>query len=155
MSKAIRHQLTGSADIEECALLTFPQGLPGFEAYHRWALAGDEESVIRWLLCADDAHVALPVTDPLLVDPGYSPHLPTEALNEVGAGSREEVVLLAVLVLPRGGCPWRGTANLLAPLVIQPETRLGRQVVLAEDRYRILTPLLSEEEIARIEGGRP
>ncbi len=155
MSGTIRHRLTGSAEIEESAILTFPRGLPGFEAYRRWVLAGEEDSVIQWLLCADDEHIALPVTDPLLIDPGYSPHLPAEALEEVGARGPEEVILLAVLVLPRGGRPWRGTANLLAPLVIHPDTRLGRQVVLTEDRYRILTPLLPEEEIARLEGGNP
>lgn len=155
MSPTIRHQLTGSADIEESAVLTFPRGLPGFEAYHRWVLAGEEDSAIQWLLCADDEHIALPVTDPRLIDPGYAPHLPPEALEEVGAGGPEEVILLAVLILPRGGRPWRGTANLLAPLIVHPETRLGRQVVLNDDRYRILTPLLPEEEIARLEGGNP
>lgn len=155
MSKAIRHRLTGSTDIDESAVLTFPQGLPGFEAYRRWVLAGEEDSAIRWLLCADDEHIALPVTDPLLVDPDYAPHLPPDTLAAVGAAGPEEVVLLVVLILPRGGRPWRGTANLLAPLVIHPATRLGRQVVLNDDRYRILTPLLPEEEIARIEGGKP
>jgi flagellar assembly factor FliW len=155
MSRTIRHQLTGSAELDESAILTFPRGLPGFEEYRRWVLAGEEDSVIQWLLCADDAHIALPVTDPRLVDPEYAPHLPAEALEEVGAAGPEEVVLRAVLILPQGGRPWRGTANLLAPLVIHPQSRIGRQVVLTDDRYRILTPLLSPEEIARIEGGTP
>jgi flagellar assembly factor FliW len=91
------------------------------------------------------------VAPPTLIDQVYDPSLPDAVFEELGAESMEDVVLLCILNIP-GGDALKGTANLLAPVALAPKTRRGRQVVLSDDRWSVNTPLLSNEEIARIEG---
>lgn len=153
MTIRVQTLLAGELDVEEKDLFFFPRGLPGFPDFHRWVLAGEDEEVIKWLVPVDCGAVALPVAPPSLVDGGYDPVLPDAVLEELGAESMEDVVLLSILNLP-GGDALKGTANLLAPLALAPKTRRGRQVVLSDDRWSVKTPLLSEQEIARIEGAK-
>jgi flagellar assembly factor FliW len=153
MTIRVQTLLAGELDVEEKDLFFFPRGLPGFPDFHRWVLAGEDEEVIKWLVPVDCGAVALPVAPPSLVDGGYDPVLPDAVFEELGAESMEDVVLLSILNLP-GGDALKGTANLLAPLALAPKTRRGRQVVLSDDRWSVKTPLLSEQEIARIEGAK-
>ncbi|GAB6280621.1 MAG: flagellar assembly protein FliW [Thermovirga sp.] len=148
MTMRIQTDLLGELNVEEKDLLFFPRGLPGFPEFYRWIIAGDDEDTIKWLISVDCSIVALPVASPKLVDPFYDPAFPPEMLDSLGVENPEDAVVLAVLSLPKGN-PLKGTANLLAPLVINPKTRMGRQAVLQDERYSILAPLLREEEIAR------
>ncbi len=143
MTIRVQTLLAGELDVEEKDLFFFPRGLPGFPGFHRWILTGDDEDVIKWLVPVDCGALALPVVPPELVDPAYDPNLPEPVLEELGAETKDEVVLLAVLNLPRGNA-LKGTANLLAPVAIAPGTRRGRQVVLSDDRYDVNVPLVPE-----------
>jgi len=147
MTIRIQTGLMGELDVEEKDLLFFPRGLPGFPDFFRWIIGGDDEDTIKWLISVDCGTIALPVTSPELVDPFYEPGIPAGILASIGVEKPADAVILAVLSLPRAN-PLSGTANLLAPLVINPATRMGRQVVLTDERYSIHTPLLREEEAA-------
>jgi flagellar assembly factor FliW len=142
--------MMGEVEVDEKAIITFPNGLPGFGGAKRWFFAGEDEDVIKWMICLDCGHICLPVTSPEVVDPSYSPDVPEENLKRLMLSSLDEGILMVVLNLPRDK-PWMGTANLLAPIVINPSLRLGEQVVLMDERYSVRTPLVSEEERAKIE----
>jgi len=147
MTIRIQTDLLGELDVEEKDLLFFPRGLPGFGQFYRWFIAGDEGETIKWLISADCGSVALPVASPGIIDQGYDPVFPEGTLGSIGVEDPEQAVVLAILNLPRDN-PIKGTANLLAPVVLNPATRMGRQVVLTDERYSIHTPLLREEEAA-------
>jgi flagellar assembly factor FliW len=147
MTIRIQTGLMGELDVEEKDLLFFPRGLPGFPDFYRWVIGGDDEEIIKWLISADCGTIALPVISPEFVDPFYDPDIPAAIFASLGVEQPGDAVMLAVLSLPRSN-PLGGTANLLAPLVINPSTRMGRQVVLSDERYSIHTPLLREEEAA-------
>ncbi len=150
MTVRINTPLMGEVDVEQRDLIFFPRGLPGFEKMHRWVLAGEDDDCIKWLISADLGQITLPVADPALVDSNYSPSIPLEVLEELEIGRMEDALLVVILNIPRQE-PWKGTANLLAPLVINPASRRGRQVVLFDERYSVYSPLISEKEVARIE----
>ena len=150
MGIKLKTVIMGEIEVDEEAIITFPNGLPGFPGAKRWVFAGNDEETIKWLICVDCGHICLPVAPPEVVDPNYSPHIPIENLERLQLKDIRDGVLMVILNLPREK-PWRGTANLLAPLVLNPTLRLGEQVVLLDERYSVHTPLLSEEERARIE----
>lgn len=149
MAAKINNPLTGEVEIEEKDLIFFPKGLPGFAKLRKWVMAGEDGSPIRWMISAELGRITLPVTDPVLIDPDYSPSIPGQVLEELEIKEQEDALLLAVLNIPRYE-PWKGTANLLAPIVLNPQNRMGRQTVLTDDRYSVYTPLVSEEERARM-----
>jgi len=150
MTIRIQTDLLGELEVDEKDLLFFPRGLPGFGKFYRWFIAGEEEETIKWLVSADCGSVALPVASPGVIDPGYDPVFPEGSLESIGVEETGQAVLLAVLNLPRDN-PLEGTANLLAPVVLNPATRMGRQVVLNDGRYSIHTPLVRAGKTA--EGG--
>lgn len=149
MTVRINTPLLGEVDVEERDLLFFPKGLPGFEKLHRWVLAGEDDDPVKWLISVDLGQITLPVADPTLLDPGYSPSIPAEILKQLDIQTLDEALMVVILNIPRRE-PWKGTANLLAPLVINPGSRRGRQVVLSDERYSVYTSLVSKEEADRI-----
>jgi flagellar assembly factor FliW len=131
------HARAGEVRVREDAVIEF-QGLPGFPDARRFALVHEEkDDVFQWLVCLDDAELAFVVTDPLLFFPEYHPTLPAPQLRALGAGGREEVVLLAIGNL--GGETPR--LNLAAPLIVHLETRRAAQIVLDDPRFSIAQPL--------------
>lgn len=104
--------------------ITFPGGLPGLGGNTTFVLcdlAGD--SSVRALVSCTDPTVQLLVADAEEIWPGY----PSDDARAC-SGLEGETAVALVLRMPADGGPT--TANLMAPLVIAIEPRVGRQVVL-------------------------
>ncbi len=86
--------------------------------------------------------LALPVIDPWLIDPDYAPTIPARRRSRSLAWKRMQgrAQLWAVVTVPHDD-PKNATVNLLAPLLINRESRHGRQVPLLGDKYQLRTPL--------------
>jgi flagellar assembly factor FliW len=116
------------------AAIVFPDGLIGCPDWKRFVLLVDdqEQLPVAVLRSLDDPQVELLVTDPALVAPDYKTQLPTHA---IGTGDPAVYCTLSI-----GEDGWI-TANLMGPLVIDPGTRQGRQVVLADSSYSTRYPV--------------
>ncbi len=102
----------------------FPRGIPAFE------------HIRRFCLIENPAHA------PLVVLEGDRLELADEEAAQLGPCSAPGgLILLAVLTFREGLAP---TANLLAPVVLNPETRVGLQSVQAHLPYSHLHPLRQE-----------
>jgi len=104
-------------------LLLFPEGLIGFEHLHAWLLL--REGLLCWLQAVEEPGIALPVVSPCDYVVDYRLRLTADDFRSLNFGSREQVAVLAVV--GQHGSQW--TLNLRAPILIQPELRLGRQVI--------------------------
>jgi flagellar assembly factor FliW len=121
--------------------LTLAEPLPGFPGHRDYVLvAADAEGLVFWLQSVAPAgprFLAVP-TGPFF--PDYAPALPPAVRAELGlddpAGAR-----LFCLVTVLGGDIGTATANLRAPVVVNPVTGRARQVVLADGRLPIRRPL--------------
>jgi flagellar assembly factor FliW len=135
----------GTCTFREAEVLTFPWGIPGFPTCRRFlALAVEAHENVLWLQSLDDVRVALPVADPWHFFPDYEPRLPAFARVSLELVRPEDFSLLAVLIIPETGTP---TMNLLAPIVVNLKTRVGRQVTVdREDKtageYSMRAPIL-------------
>lgn len=132
---------TLEVDVSAADLLSFPQGLIGFEDQTQLALLPDPDGGLSWLHPTDgDATLAFPVLDPFLVWPDYDVTLQDAEIESLGLERAEDALLLAI-VTPRED-PGEITANLRAPIVINRRTRVGRQIILPHATYAIRTPIL-------------
>ena len=125
-------------------VLSFPRGMPAFEERRDWILLDDGESPIRWLQSIDDGGPALPVTAPDVVMPDYNARIPEDDLELVGAPEASDLVLLTVLSVPEVE-PWRMTADLRAPILVNIRTRRAVQVIALDEEYSIRHPALPDE----------
>ncbi|HLP78738.1 MAG TPA: flagellar assembly protein FliW [Candidatus Paceibacterota bacterium] len=117
-----------------------PMGILGFEQMKNYLLiANPEEEPFRWLQVKDNASLAFVVIDPFLVIPDYHPDLPQTDVEFLGISNPEEAALLNIVTLHG---PNRATVNLKGPVVINRNTGLGKQVVLANAaEYSVQHPL--------------
>ena len=126
----VASRLFGPLHLQRADLIVMPQGMLGFAGERRFVLLPATADRIFWLQSVDEGGLIFLLADPFLFFPEYevdAPEIPEPAEGE-------EVVVLAIVTLPRGeseAC----TVNLLAPIVIRHPGREARQVVLAGQRY--------------------
>ena len=136
----------GPVDVDESRLLEFPAGLLGFSRARRFALLQpDDRGVFFWLQSVESADVAFVVTDPCLWSQDYTVTLRREQSAEIGLPDGMSPQLLVIVNRRDHGI----TANMQGPLVINPVTRTGLQVVLADRRWTTRHELVSVTPAAR------
>lgn len=135
----------GTLDIDGEKIITFPRGLPGFADKRRFVFIPHAEgSPFLWLQCIDEPDLAFPALDPALICSDYIFEIPDGIQEELGITRREQVQVFVIVTVPREN-PKAMTANLLGPVVINVETRLGCQIVLDHTRYPVRFPLFKED----------
>ncbi len=126
----------GRLEVLPDQLVTFPVGFLGFEEFHQYLRVAPEGlEPLAFLVACDDPEVAFPVLPVTLCLPGYSATFPPEGLAAIGASSADGLEVLAICSLAAD----TGTlhANLKGPILVNPDTRLGCQVVLHESPYSL------------------
>lgn len=124
----------------ESEVLAFPWGLPGFGTLRRFiALNLESQDRFVWLQSLDDPDIALPAADPWSLFPDYAPKLPPYAMSSLELDRPEDVATLCVVVVTPGAAEM--TMNLLAPIVVNLRSRIGRQVTLETGGYSVRTTI--------------
>ena len=140
----------GEVEYEEKDLVRFPAGIIGFEEEQAFLLLPFEGGG-GGMLCLQSVRtpaLAFVVLDPFSLKPDYAPELERAELKAFGV---EETGDLGFYVLCAVKNPVSAsTVNLKCPLVIHPETREARQVIM--EHYEMRHPLA---EFSRGEGDAP
>lgn len=128
----------GTVAIEVDDILLFPQGLVGFEKCRHWVLlADDDNESLGWLQCVNHAEVALPVISPRRFLPDYKVRLQRGQILPLELTQFDQAFVLTIV----GRGDDELTVNLKAPLILNLDRRLGRQVVTS-DEQPISLPIL-------------
>ena len=139
MSVTIESSRFGALHFDEDSVIEFPKGLIGLEGSRYALLERNAGSGFLWLHSLDDAGLALPVLDPRLFFPSFSPELDTEDRELIGAADLGSVQLfVTVRAAPK---PEDITVNLRAPLLIH-EGR-GFQVLNLAPDAELQAPLFA------------
>lgn len=127
-------------------VLTFVEPPPGMATLTRFDLVPlDESGFLFALRSLEQPGVRLFVIPPAAYFPDYAPQASASVREALGLLDAVTPVLLAV-VHPGNGEPT--TANLLAPIVVDPMTGAAVQVVLDGDEWPLRAPLGSDEAAA-------
>jgi flagellar assembly factor FliW len=121
--------------------LTMTDPLPGFPGHRDYVLVpADSESRLYWLqsLAPDGPRFLAGLTTAFF--PEYAPNLPAGLCVELALDAAAEAQLFCIVTVP-GGDAAAATANLRAPVVVNPSAGRARQVVLADGGYSIRRPL--------------
>lgn len=115
--------------VADGAVLSFPDGIPGFPTAHGFVLHDlVEDGAFQLLTSTDVDGLELVVGHPWPFFPEYAPEIGVEEQLELGIEEPEDAVVFCAVTLPEdGGAP---TMNLLGPFVVNRHTGVGRQVVL-------------------------
>lgn len=120
--------------------LRFVAPLLGLEALTRFALVSlGEDAPLFSLTSLDDPDVSMLVLAPSAVFDDYDPALDAVTRAALGLGDGEDPLLLVVVTA--GESLATSTANLLAPVVVNPATMAAAQVVLTGSDLPLRAPL--------------
>ncbi len=121
----------GDLEFDDQLVVTFPNGLIGFEQHHRFLIVDDVDSEpFRWLVSIESADISFPLLDPRLLLP--------EFLSMGGIGAESSVFVIAAL----SDRIEQSSVNLRSPLVIENATRQGQQIILEDESLPFQFPLV-------------
>ena len=125
----------GEIEVDVDLVIDFPEGMIGFESCRSYVVVRhDDKSAFRWLQSLEEPGIAFPVVEPFAFRPDYAPTISDSDARMLGL-KRDTPTLLFVVVSVPGRDPRAMTANLLAPLVINGESRTGKQVIVQDEGY--------------------
>ncbi|MBI5837359.1 MAG: flagellar assembly protein FliW [Candidatus Eisenbacteria bacterium] len=140
----------GEVDLPDGAVYEFKHGLLGFEELRRFGyLHLDEYAPFDWLIAVDEPEICFPVVSPLLLNPKYV--VPLGEVERRALGSVPEDPVVPLVIVSVGTGQPHVTANMRGPIMLNPKSHKGMQVVLFESGYpvRAEIPLISETQTVR------
>ena len=125
----------GELDVEEETMIVLPSGMVGFPEDTRFVWIAHKNSAdIVWFQSATTKQLAFPLINAANIAAGY-PDIPVEKMAEQVGLHFEDPAVLALMVVLSASTQGGPTVNLMAPVVINSQTRRGAQVVLTNSRF--------------------
>ncbi len=132
-------KLFGEIDIPDEKIITFEQGILGFEEYKNYTIIYDadkgKDTTISWLQCMDEPQLAFPMISPFYVMEDYNPVVMTELLAPLGEMKDDNTVLFVFISVKPDIT--KLTANMKAPIIINSDTCKAAQLIAENQDYEI------------------
>lgn len=125
--------------------ITFERGILGFEDIKEYELKDLESNpIFKELNSTVEKGIGFVVISPFDIDDKYEISLSDNVIKELSINSPKDVMILNILTL--GSTLQKTTVNMKAPLIINVNNGLGKQIILQNEKYEVKTPLLRSEK---------
>jgi len=127
----------------------FHRGIFGFPGEKKFIFLKLKESEpFIWLQSVEKPDLAFVLVNPSFLFQDYNPHIGLDELEDIKAIDSKSVKVYVIVTLhpEMKDCH----VNLLAPLVINPRKKLGKQVVLKDTGYKIQYFIFNQLERKRL-----
>src|SRR5436190_13364724 len=122
-------------------ILQFDEGLIGFSDCKSFVLMENEEiAPFRRLQSIDRPEVGFLVIDPALIVANYHSMIPKREWESLELSTPAAGIALAICII--GPSSAESTGNLQAPLIINYEQMVGKQIILTDTYFTSRHPLL-------------
>ena len=130
----------GPIAIEEDKIIRFEHGILGFPDLKDFTLIFNlekgQEASIKWLQSLQEPNFAMPVMNPELVMPGYSPKFDRDFLTPLGDNlDGDNIIMFVTVTVPKDIT--KTTVNLRAPIIISVDNRKAVQLISDDEAYDI------------------
>ncbi len=128
----------GDITIVEDDIIEFVEPILGFEEYRKFIFLTEEDDDVgcfAWLQSLKEKHICFLLTNPLILENEYKPSFPNSVNKSLGNGEKFTWLLTVI-----NKDITKSTVNLKSPIVLNPSTQKGLQVVL-EQKYPIRQPI--------------
>lgn len=143
----------GEMQIDELNIVNFSQGLPGFPDEKEFVfIPYAENSPFAFLQSLTNPDLTFVVANPFVFDATYSFTLDDSAIHALGLKSEQFPEIFVIVRIPEK--VEEMTANFMAPLVINWQTKQGLQFVLEQTKYQVRQPLFTSSAVSAVEGGK-
>ncbi|SDK87205.1 MULTISPECIES: flagellar assembly protein FliW [unclassified Paenibacillus] len=145
----IHTSMWGEVEVQDEEVYQFPKGLPGFDEETEFALIPWEDTPFSYLQSAREPGLAFLLVNPFTFVPDYN--------FELGEVDKEELEIIEQVsvysMVTIHSQANKSTMNLLAPLVLNPEQHIGKQIVLHQSSYDTRHLIWAEDDAKSVKGG--
>ncbi|AWZ48164.1 flagellar assembly protein FliW [Clostridiaceae bacterium 14S0207] len=134
----------GDINYDKSEIIKFSKGVLAFEHLKRFIkfpIEGNE--VFEILHSVEDPATGFVVASPFFVNNNYELKLSDGTLERLKIDSPEDVLVLGIVNV--NSDMEKTTINLRAPVIINIKRKLGEQIILGTEKYKIKTPIIGEE----------
>jgi flagellar assembly factor FliW len=130
----------GAIDVDDRQKIFFPHGILGFEKLKDYVLLDAPQKPFYWLQSMD----------PSLFRTDYLISVPQDELDEIGIAETDDMLTFAIVTIPENA--ERMTANLQGPVIINRKSRVGRQSINNDQRWKVRHFIMEELAALRQQG---
>jgi flagellar assembly factor FliW len=138
-----------TVEINESNIINFEQGIPGFEDKKKFVLMPIDGTPFSVLQSVTSEALAFVTANPFVFFKDYDFELSTSVQEQLLIKNNNDVFVQVILTV--ADLFEKSTANLQAPIIINKEKNIGKQVVLTDSKYQT-RHLLTEFNLFRQEG---
>ena len=144
----LQTSIFGTIEYDESDVIRFESGLYGFEDKQLFLFvpSEDEQFQFNWLQSIDDPMLVFIVTDPFMFVENYDFELDDTVIEKLGIQDTEDLSILSIVNVREEVA--LTSVNIKAPIVINHQSKIARQVILEEDyahKYYIFKKELNKE----------
>lgn len=141
----------GTCKIDEKDIIHFESGLPGFLDEKKFVvLPFDEASPFYLLQSVSTPTLAFTIMSPFYIHQAYDFEIPDPVVKSLALTDEKDIAVFVILTIHD---PFEAsTANLKAPVIINTERKVGKQIVLTDTAYLVQHPLRLVKTSAGQEG---
>ncbi|MDR0992314.1 MAG: flagellar assembly protein FliW [Ruminococcus sp.] len=132
----------GNVEIFEENIINFPEGVFSFENNTEFTILSPlgEDKYPMWLQSTQNGNLCFIVYDPFEIAADFEPD-EEQLERELDIGEDTNVLFLSIAVIPEDHR--KTTVNLKSPIVINLDTKTGKQIVFEAD-YPVRFPIFAE-----------
>lgn len=146
MAVSIDSTRFGQIEIQDEAVIQFPNGLIGLTGKRYALVAREENGAFQWLHSLDDPSLAIPVTNPFVFFQSYEVEISSAEADRIGITEPEQA---DVYVTVRAGEQLEDfRANLRAPILITAGR--GYQVINEANDAPVRAPLFDQVALEQV-----
>jgi flagellar assembly factor FliW len=131
----ISTEVFGEIQIDKETIIKFKEGLLGFEEEKEFAIIDteDKDSPFSWLQSINTPELAFVIINPFYAFPDYEFIVPKKIQEKLEIQDEKDIAIYSIVVIPED--MEKMTANLLGPIIININKKLGKQLILDDNRY--------------------
>ena len=136
----------GEMDIDEAKIITLTEPILGFPDSNKFVLLDNTKSLFKWLQSTEKKDLAFVMMDPLQIMGNYEVSVAGEFIKDLNLSSLDKAVVLCIVNIANECASV--TANLVGPVILNPEKMLAKQVVLLNSSYGLKHSILGNIQTA-------
>lgn len=122
-------------------IIHFDEGLIGFSECRDFQLMENESiAPFHLLQSAEKKEVGFMVLDPSIIMSDYYKRIPAREWDSIGLSPKDRLLAFVICII--GPSPKDSTGNLQAPLIVNYQKMIGRQLILTEAGLSVRQPLM-------------
>ncbi|MCB9060638.1 MAG: flagellar assembly protein FliW [Halobacteriovoraceae bacterium] len=133
----------GELEVDKKDIIRLKEGLLGFDELTSFFIVDpNDQTLILWLQSTERPEIAFPILEPRIFVHDYKVNLLPAEMASLELENLNQASIYSILTIPQNVTDM--SANLKAPLVINNQKKIARQIVLQDSKLEVKHPMYTD-----------